>query len=494
MKPYSTEKNILVTEQTLAEYKRMIFSIPVANRRKSCDKRKYYSSIAYFLQHLICSSTVSRNTKKRSRFKGDKEWTYSVPFPYELGIDIAPEVFKQSRDLPFDRALEELEKAGVIKIIEKDYSARKCREFSLSKIFLTQLFPEERGKYLSRDDRYTYLTDIYNRRICVKKLNDILKDNSCNKKVKNRTSGRDVKESSFRDILKEVYSSLECISINIDALMSYCNQNPTPINMGYYYNFISHLSSVESQIISLNPLIVRYKQAYKSAKLGGRSFEVGTGYQYLPSNMKKACLASSYNYDIKSCQLEILRHEFNKIGISDKYLKRLDTSYIIKKLKVEEKYAKEIRFATIFNGGVVSLSIKASMFKRLNNILGEENSRTVLERWRVLMKPLRKDLIKLVNYYRSTGKTNRYGLCVRNAVGQNFNCTYKSSGVKRQPQQMRRKLLAHMIQGLESRAVYDYVRTHSGVCALEHDGFVSNRKLDIKSEWQHPYLKLVQKY
>ncbi|EAX8226162.1 hypothetical protein M568_00515 [Salmonella enterica subsp. enterica serovar Namur str. 05-2929] len=59
---------------------------------------------------------------------------------------------------------------------------------------------------------------------------------------------------------------------------------------------------------------------------------------------------------------------------------------------------------------------------------------------------------------------------------------------------MRRKLLAHMIQGLESRAVYDYVRTHSGVCALEHDGFVSNRKLDIEREWQHPYLKLVRKY
>lgn len=494
MKPYSTEKNILVTDRTLTAYKRIIFSIPIANRRKACDKRKYYSAIAYFLQHLICSATVSRNTKKRARFKGDNEWTYSVPFPYELGIDVAPEVFKQSRHLPFDRALEELAKEGIIKIIEKDYCTRKCREFSLSKDFLAQLFPEEREGYLSKDDRYTYLTDIYNKRGCIKKLNDILNKNVGEQKIKHMISERNVKDSSFRDVLKEVYYSIGYISINIDALMDYCNQNPTPVNMGYYYNFISHLCSVELQIVSLDPLIVKYKQAYKSAKLGGRSFEVGTGYQYLPGNMKKACLESAYNYDIKSCQLEILRHEFNKIGISDKCLKRLDTDYIINKLEVEEEHAKEIRFATIFNAGTVSLSPKASVFKKLNKFLGEDKCRTVLEQWRILMKPLRKALTKLVNHYCSTGKTNRYGLCVRNAVGQNFNCTYKEPGVKRQPQQMRRKLLAHMIQGLESRAVYDYVRTNSGVCALEHDGFVSNRKLNIEKEWKHPYLKLVRKY
>ncbi|MBW3105832.1 hypothetical protein KYI78_11420 [Providencia rettgeri] len=58
---------------------------------------------------------------------------------------------------------------------------------------------------------------------------------------------------------------------------------------------------------------------------------------------------------------------------------------------------------------------------------------------------------------------------------------------------MRRKLLAHMIQGLESRAVYDYVSAHSGVCALEHDGFVSLHELS-DSDWQHPYLAIVLKH
>lgn len=37
---------------------------------------------------------------------------------------------------------------------------------------------------------------------------------------------------------------------------------------------------------------------------------------------------------------------------------------------------------------------------------------------------------------------------------------------------MRRKLLSHMLQGLESQAVYDYVTSHEGGGALEYDGFV----------------------
>lgn len=495
MVTYCTERNILVTEETLKIYRANVFRIPIINRKKACRKRRYYLSIAYFLQHLICSATVSKNTRKKARFRGDKTWTYSVPFPHELGIEVAPEVFMQSRDLPFDRALEELENSGLIKIIPEDYKTKKCREFSLSQKFLTQLFPEQRSRYLSRDDRYAYLTDLYNKRGRTRNLDTIIVSNDIRRKIKHCTSKREIKELSFRQLLKDVYSNIENVSINIDALMDYCNKNPTPINMGYYYNFITHLCSTGSEIISQHPLIVGYKQAYKSAKLGGRSFEVGTGYQYLPREMKKACLSSSYNYDIKSCQLEILRHEFIKVNISALNLKRLETDYIINKLNVDEVHAKEIRFATIFNGGAVSLSPKTAIFKKLEGILGEEETRIVLRRWKRLMKPLRKDLTLLVNYYLSTGRKNRnFGLFVKNAVGQNFNCTYKEAGVKRQPQQMRRKLLAHMIQGLESRAVYDYVRTHSGVCALEHDGFVSNRKLDIEREWQHPYLKLVRKY
>ena len=264
--------------------------------------------------------------------------------------------------------------------------------------------------------------------------------------------------------------------------------------MGYYHNFISHLCDVGVKVISISPLIVAYRQSYKTARLGGRSFEVGKGFQYLPKGMKWACLAQGYNYDIKSSQLEILRYELLRIGVLPKNLKRLETSYISKKLGVDEDDVKTFRFSTIFSAGSVSLSFKSVTRKRLNKQLGVDEAGRVLKRWKKLMEPLRVDLKHLIDDYLSSGKTNRYGLCVRNAVGQNFNCTWKDvrKAEKWQAGQMRRKLLAHMLQGLESRAVYDYVACHEGVCALEHDGFVTLNKLS-GDDWKHQYLRIVLK-
>ncbi|OAT41098.1 hypothetical protein M988_2275 [Hafnia paralvei ATCC 29927] len=496
MKAYCTKNNILVTGGTSSFYKETVFSIPIDKCIDGRSKPTYYTSIAIFLQHLICSATASRNTKKRARFKGDKDWTYSVPFPYQLGHKHAAGVFKQSRELPFKRALEKLRQAGLIKIIPKDVENHKCREFALSKRFLKRLFPGKRNDYLQREDRYTYLTDIYDKRQDPQKLEDLMvQAASGTMKVKHKTSVRDIPDKAFRERVKQVYSQLEPLCINLDALRDYCNQHPTSVNMGYYHNFISHLCDVGVEIISHKPLVVAYRQSYKTAKLGGRSFENGAGYQYLPRAMKEACLGKGYNYDIRGCQLEILKHELAQRGVPLKNLERLETAYISKKLKVSEDKVKNFRFSAIFSVGSVSLAPKSSTRKYLNKALGQAEAAKVLKRWKKLMKPLKDDLNQLVDYYLTTGTRNRYGLCVKNAVGQSFNCTYKKSGKgeKRQPQQMRRKLLAHMLQGLESQAVYDFVAKQKGICALEHDGFVCRWKLDVEKDWKHPYLVIVLK-
>lgn len=495
MKSYCTKNNILVTGGTSSFYKETVFSIPIDKCIDGRSKPTYYTSIAIFLQHLICSATASRNTKKRARFKGDKDWTYSVPFPYQLGHKHAAGVFKQSRELPFKRALERLKQVGLIKIIPKDVENHKCREFALSKRFLKRLFPGKRRDYLQREDRYIYLTDIYDKRQDPQTLEDLMvQAASGTMKVKHKTSVRDIPDKAFRERVKQVYSQLEPLCINLDALRDYCNQYPTSVNMGYYHNFISHLCDVGVAIISYKPLVVAYRQSYKTAKLGGRSFEVGKGFQYLPKGMKWACLAQGYNYDIKSSQLEILRYELVRIGVTPKNLKRLESSYISKKLGVDEDDVKTFRFSTIFSAGSVSLSFKSVTRKRLNKQLGVAEASRVLKRWKKLMEPLREDLKRLIDDYLSSGKTNRYGLCIRNAVEQNFNCTWKDVRKEEEWQigQMRRKLLAHMLQGMESRAVYDYVACHDGVCALEHDGFVSLSRL-TDDDWQHPCLHIVLK-
>lgn len=85
MKAYCTKNNILVVGKTSDFYKETVFGISIDKCSDGRSKPTYYTSIAIFLQYLICSATASRNTKKRARFKGDKEWTYSVPFTYQLG-------------------------------------------------------------------------------------------------------------------------------------------------------------------------------------------------------------------------------------------------------------------------------------------------------------------------------------------------------------------------------------------------------------------------
>lgn len=49
-----------------------------------------------------------------------------------------------------------------------------------------------------------------------------------------------------------------------------------------------------------------------------------------------------------------------------------------------------------------------------------------------------------------------------------------------------------MIQGLEGSEVCDYVSSHSGICVLEHDGFVSLHELS-DGDWKHEYLEIVLK-
>lgn len=171
----------------------------------------------------------------------------------------------------------------------------------------------------------------------------------------------------------------------------------------------------------------------------------------------------------------------------------LDTQYICRVLRVAEKLVKQFRFSSVFNAGFVSLSLKSSTRRLLNRELGMAEAKRVLKRWKCLLEPLRDDLGLLLDHYESTAKTNRYGKCVTNAAGQPFNITWKDlkKGKRWKSDMMRRKLLSHMLQGLESQAVYDYVASHEGVCALEHDGFVSYKEV---TDWSHLYLLIEKKH
>ncbi|EPN1628667.1 hypothetical protein ACTV17_002374 [Cronobacter turicensis] len=389
--------------------------------------------------------------------------------------------------------MEALASAGIIKLTGYSNAQRSCREYAISQRFLRKLFGNDREAYLSRQDRYHYLTDIFTKRksYSFDELIGIAIDRGQN--AKHQQSKRDIPNAAFRELIVSVWNNLEPLEINLDELLDYYNENPTKKNKIFIFNFLSRLAETGVDLVKESPLTVSYRQSYKTAYIGGRSFEVGTGFQTLPSKMKWACLARGHNYDIKGCQLEILRHELLSIGISAKSLEVLETSYICRVLRIAEELVKQFRFSSVFNAGVVTLSLRSSTRRLLNRELGKAEAERVLKRWKRLLKPLRRDLALLLDHYEGTAKTNRYGKCVTNAVGQPFNITWKDMALRKhwKSDVMRRKLLSHMLQGLESRAVYDYVISHKGVCALEHDGFVSYEEV---TNWSHPYLLIEKKH
>jgi len=490
MKPYITHNNILVTDSALDYFKQVVFSIPY-NGVPSL-KRPFYRNIAVFLQHVICVATCSRKNRKKAKIKADKKWSYSVPVPFELGRAKLPGVFKKSGPTN-ERAMEALASAGIIKLTGYSNARRSCREYAVSQRFLRKLFGNNREAYLNRQDRYHYLTDIFTKRksYSFDELIGIAIDRG--QRAKHNQSKRDIPNVAFRERVVGVWNSLEPLEINLDALLDYYNENPTKKNKIFIFNFLSRLAETGVDLVKESPLTVSYRQSYKTAYIGGRSFEIGTGFQSLSSGMKWACLARGHNYDIKGCQLEILRHELLGIGISAASLEVLETQYICRVLRITEELVKQFRFSSIFNAGMVTLSLKSSTRRLLNRELGRVEAEWVLKRWKRLLKPLRQDLALLLDHYESTAKTNRYGKCVTNAVGQPFNITWKDLKKRKRWKSdvMRRKLLSHMLQGLESRAVYDYVANHQGVCALEHDGFVSYEEV---TEWSHPYLLIEKKH
>jgi len=78
------------------------------------------------------------------------------------------------------------------------------------------------------------------------------------------------------------------------------------------------------------------------------------------------------------------------------------------------------------------------------------------------------------------------GWAIRNAVRQTFMVNPDKITTS-----IRRRVLSHMIQGIESKAVYETILAIPGICSsIEHDGLVTNCEI----RWNHPYLKLKVKH
>lgn len=235
MKPYITHNNILVTDSTLDYFKSVVFSIPY-NGVPSL-RRPFYRNIAVFLQHVICVSTCSRKNKKKAKIKANKKWSYSVPVPFKLGWEKLPGVFKKS-GATNERAMEALKNAGIIKLTGYSNAQSSCREYAVSQRFLRKLFGNDREAYLSRKDRYHYLSDIFTKRksYSFDEMIGVAIDRGQN--AKHQQSKRDIPNVAFRELVVSVWNKLEPLEINLDALLDYYNENSTKKNKIFIFNFL----------------------------------------------------------------------------------------------------------------------------------------------------------------------------------------------------------------------------------------------------------------
>lgn len=193
------------------------------------------------------------------------------------------------------------------------------------------------------------------------------------------------------------------------------------------------------------------------------------------------------NYDIKSSQLTILKHELKRFGIKCKRLAKITKKKIMRRFNVDEKVAKLLIYTLIYSLGEFRKHKDSAAFRKLCEQYGYSEAVKKAEEWIEFVLPVKRALNKLIDRYldEHVNCTGR-GWAIRNAARQSF-----MVNLDRITASVRRRLLSHMLQGIESKAVYEAVLANPRVCgSIEHDGLVSNSDIS----WNHPYLVLNKKH
>lgn len=185
--------------------------------------------------------------------------------------------------------------------------------------------------------------------------------------------------------------------------------------------------------------------------------------------------------------MTILKHELDSYGIGCKQLKLITKKKVARRFNVDEKTAKLLIYTLIYSLGEFRKHKDSRAFHSLCDLYGYELAVVKADEWSVFVRPVKKALKRLVECYIAGGiNCPGRGLAIRNAVRQTYLIKPDkiTAGV-------RRRVLSHMIQGIESKAVYETILANPDVCgSIEHDGLVSSAPL----EWQHSYLDLQQKH
>lgn len=257
------------------------------------------------------------------------------------------------------------------------------------------------------------------------------------------------------DYYKERLEELAPVRVNIDTLIEYIKDLRRKITNDFEIKSLkSNITRMlqakatllnildDYKVVSKNPFIVEYYPKYKVATVGGRLFEVSSGVQNLPHELKQKCLVG-YNFDLVSSQLNILKFYATKyLGNSDIGFESIDD--IASFLKIDRKNAKKVLYGTLFNAGTVSTSPENTVFKELCSFYDQEKSKAILTTWKKEGSELILKIKKLCEVFKTsrdfviTKKNGRKYL--KNDVGILLDLSKFDN----------KQILSHIIQGFES--------------------------------------------
>lgn len=223
----------------------------------------------------------------------------------------------------------------------------------------------------------------------------------------------------------------------------------------------------------LCPGAVPIQYAEKST---GRLFARGTSLQSVQREVRHAALAGCWDYDIANCHWAFLLHLAHAAGHAcpniEAYLsdKRGVRRRIADAANITIDEAKEC-LLIVLQGGKATDAEDASLAK----LIGKPKAALLLRSpdLRLLMKEVRRVREKVLAKH-----PRLRGGWISNAMGLRMKATTAAGKKIRKPPNARRRL-AHLLQGLEARALKAVVDTFGEEIVLcVHDGWVSRSRLD----------------
>lgn len=478
---------------------------------------EYRRQINLFFWHVLQSSIYPTKRKKFEKFG-----TVWVPFSRKLGVKELPMVFGCENKLRgpvgpkwertekhFSRALEWL----IANIMDyKKYKKKtpgspgRCREFRIKRKHLEAMYPNRPKS--SRE--ILELTRLYSPLKAVQERfgQTILEmiSASANKPFKPRKhdlSGGNAKyglnsnrDRAARKLYNAVLKKIGPNEIAIDPILDYLTVKSfrgTRKALKQYHQVMSCLQAILSgpiQIVSEEPLIIRYYPAYTIARVGGRLFEQGGGFQSFPAVLKQACSVVGDNWDMESSQLNIIRKEFIDNGIQCQFLDDVHSvNDIVDKLqranpnntRLSKKLVKICFYGTLFSADRLVKSPKASAvmalrphFKNLNEVYD------FIESWNIDCKHFITALQQLCDIYSKRFRYTSEGMLLTCDTGAKYVLEHDQCVSSRK---VRRRTMSHCISGIESNHLFEAILSGNVeiVYSLEHDGALLKSKGEVKS-------------